>query len=99
MSAARPITPALAKAFRALRVKRGMTQEDFVPTSGRTYISELERGAKRPTLSKLDELAERLSVHPLVLITLAYSEVGADQAVDDLLELVKEQVEDLTTVS
>lgn len=59
-------------AFRAVRLARGLTQEDFSDQSGRTYISELERGVKQPTLQKIDELAVPLAVHPLTLLVLAY---------------------------
>ena len=59
-------------AFRTVRLARGLTQEDFAQQSGRTYISELERGVKQPTLQKIDELAVPLAVHPLTLLVLAY---------------------------
>jgi transcriptional regulator with XRE-family HTH domain len=59
-------------AFRTVRLARDLTQEDFAQQSGRTYISELERGVKQPTLQKIDELAEPLEVHPLTLLVLAY---------------------------
>jgi transcriptional regulator with XRE-family HTH domain len=59
-------------AFRVVRLTRGLTQEDFSDESGRTYISELERGVKQPTLQKIDELSAPLAVHPLTLLVLAY---------------------------
>lgn len=54
------------------RKSRGLTQEDFSIVSSRTYLSSLERGMKSPTISKLDELASVIGVHPLSLLTLAY---------------------------
>lgn len=62
-----------AKALKALRRARGLSQEDFGFVSSRTYVSSLERGNYSPTLNKVDELAEVLNVHPLVLLTLTYS--------------------------
>lgn len=59
-------------AFKAVRLARGLTQEDFALYSGRTYISELERGIKQPTLQKIDDLVVPLEVHPLTLVALAY---------------------------
>ena len=59
-------------AFRTVRLARGLTQEDFANESGRTYISELERGLKQPTLQKIDDLAVPLGVHPLTTLFLAY---------------------------
>lgn len=52
---------------------RGLTQEDFSMVSSRTYMSSLERGKKSPTISKLEELASVLNLHPLSLLALAYA--------------------------
>ena len=66
------IEEALGDAFRLVRQAKGLTQEDFVPVSGRTYISELELAKKNPTLSKLDALSNHMKVHPLTIVTFAY---------------------------
>ena len=42
--------------------------------SGRTYLSDLERGLKLPTLGKIDSIARALNVHPVSLLMLAYQE-------------------------
>lgn len=67
---------ALLKRFgeglRQARQSRGLTQEDFSLVSSRTYLSSLERGLKAPTISKLDQLASVIDVHPLALLALAY---------------------------
>ena len=54
------------------RKSRGLTQEDFSILSSRTYLSSLERGMKSPTISKLEELASVIGIHPLSLLALAY---------------------------
>lgn len=78
-------------AFRAVRLARGLTQEDFALQSGRTYISELERGVKQPTLQKIDELAGPLAIHPLTLLVVAYlNKFDAVSAEELLSELRKE---------
>lgn len=59
-------------AMRFLRQTLGLAQEDFGVVSSRTYVSTLERGLKQPTLSKVDELAAVMGVHPLTLLTLSY---------------------------
>lgn len=64
---------------------RGLSQEDFGFVSSRTYVSSLERGSYSPTLNKVDELAEVLDVHPLVLLTLTYSISIAKDDVQSLL--------------
>jgi len=50
-----------------------LSQEAFSEVSICTYMSTLERDLKSPTLSKLAELCEVMEVHPLTLLTLAYS--------------------------
>lgn len=54
------------------RKSRGLTQEDFSVVSSRTYMSSLERGIKAPTITKVDEIATVIGVHPLSLLALAY---------------------------
>jgi len=58
--------------LRQARKSRGLTQEDFSTVSSRTYLSSLERGIKSPTISKVEELASVIGVHPLSLLALAY---------------------------
>lgn len=62
----------LARSLRLIRKARGVAQEQLSDVSGRTYLSEIERGIKNPTIEKLDALARALDVHPLTLLTLAY---------------------------
>ena len=80
-------------AFRAVRLALNMTQEDFANESGRTYISELERGRKQPTLQKVDELAVPLGVHPLTLLCLAYLTTYDISSLDPLLEQARTELE------
>lgn len=54
------------------RKSRGLTQEDFSIVSSRTYLSSLERGQKSPTISKIEEIASVIGIHPLSLLALAY---------------------------
>lgn len=56
--------------IRALREERGMTQEEFAELAGlhRTYISQLERGQKSPSLRTLWSLAEALKTRPSNII-------------------------------
>lgn len=54
------------------RKSRNLTQEDFSVVSSRTYLSSLERGIKAPTITKIEEIATVIGVHPLSLIAYAY---------------------------
>jgi len=88
----------LAKALKAVRKARGLSQEAFSNVSSRTYLSSLERDLKSPTLSKLAELCEVMDIHPLTLLMLAYagdSETQADQlwaqVQKELQEIIKQR--------
>lgn len=62
-----------SQALKTIRKARGLSQEAFSLISSRTYVSSMERGLKTPTLSKVDELAQVLGIHPLTLLTLSYT--------------------------
>lgn len=73
-------------ALRLVRKAREFTQEDFDEISSRVYISALERGAKQPTLPKVDELANHMGVHPLTLLVLAYCRKANEEEARQLCE-------------
>lgn len=56
----------LAKNLRQLRLDKGWSQEVFAEEADlhRTYISDLERGARNPTITVVDKLAAALGVSP-----------------------------------
>lgn len=56
----------LAKNLREQRARRGLSQEQFAFEAGihRTYISDLERGARNPTIVVVDRIAKALGVRP-----------------------------------
>lgn len=60
----------LAKNLRQLRQDKGWSQEAFADEAGlhRTYISDLERGARNPTITVVDKLATALGVKPGLLL-------------------------------
>jgi len=88
----------IAKALKVARNAKQLSQEDFSLVSSRTYLSTLERGMKSPTLSKLDELANTLEVHPLTLMTLAYLQNPSVDSPVDLLKLVSSEVKSIQRV-
>lgn len=59
------------------RTSRGLTQEDFSSVSSRTYLSSLERGIKAPTITKIEQLASVIGIHPMSLLALAYVSNGS----------------------
>jgi transcriptional regulator with XRE-family HTH domain len=54
----------LAKNLRRLRTEKGWSQEDYADRAGvhRTYVSDIERGARNPTIVVVDKLAQPLGV-------------------------------------
>ena len=64
---------AFGEALRRQRRAKRLSQEAFTTVSSRTYLSQLERGLKSPTLEKVEELATTMGVHPLTLLTECFS--------------------------
>lgn len=64
---------AFGLALRRQRKAKGLSQEAFSDVSSRTYLSELERGLKNPTLEKIEKLASTMEIHPLTLLTECFS--------------------------
>lgn len=85
-------TPNFGQALRAVRLARGLSQEDFYEVSGRTYLSRLENQGASPSLAKVAQLAHAMGVHPLTLLTLSFCTKGSTAEVDKLLALVGEEL-------
>jgi len=68
MARARPerlsVDEAFGRVLRTVRTERGMSQETLghESESGRTYVSELERGIKGPSLNMVFRLATALGM-------------------------------------
>jgi transcriptional regulator with XRE-family HTH domain len=69
----RDLREAFGEAVRQLRIGAGLSQEglSFRAKVNRTYIGELERGEKSPTLDVIDAVAAALAVTPERLVGLA----------------------------
>lgn len=81
-----------SRALRTARAARKISQEGFGEVSGRTYISQLERGERQATLSKIDDLATVLTVHPGSLVLLSYlPDRPTPDAVDRLLAQIRRE--------
>jgi transcriptional regulator with XRE-family HTH domain len=54
----------LARNLRRLRTEKGWSQEDYADRAGihRTYVSDIERAARNPTITVLEKLAKPLGV-------------------------------------
>lgn len=60
----------LGQNVRRLREERGWSQEDYADRAGihRTYVSDIERGRRNPTITVVEKLAAPLEVSPGQLI-------------------------------
>lgn len=60
----------LGENVRRLRKERGLSQEELAFRAGmkRSYLSDLERGTRNPTVRALDRLAAALTVEPHMLV-------------------------------
>ena len=83
---------AFGEALRRRRKVKGLSQEAFTNISGRTYLSELERGLKSPSLNKIDELATTIGVHPLTLLTECFS-LKDDMEIEDIFDRIRQELE------
>ncbi len=56
----------LARNLKRLRLKSNQSQEAFADIAGlhRTYVSDLERGARNPSITIIEKLAKALRVKP-----------------------------------
>lgn len=54
----------LGQNVRRLRLEKGWSQEDYADRAGihRTYVSDIERGARNPTVTVVEKLAKPLGI-------------------------------------
>lgn len=66
----RSIEKFFGQVLQQLRKERGLSQEELGFESGyhRTYISQLERGKKSPSLQTIFQLAKALKVEPSEIV-------------------------------
>lgn len=85
-------TNSFGVALRAIRVRKSLSMQDvYAKATGRTYYAALEHGRKNPTLSKVDEIAAALDLHPLALLLLTY----AQQTDESMIHLLAQAKNDL----
>jgi transcriptional regulator with XRE-family HTH domain len=85
---------AFGQALRRQRRAKGLSQEAFTTVSSRTYLSQLERGLKNPTLDKIEELATTMGIHPLTLLTECFS-IKDDAEIEEILVRVTQELASL----
>ncbi|CAN5683867.1 helix-turn-helix transcriptional regulator [soil metagenome] len=73
MSSEPSLRARFAVVLRELRTSAGLSQEELGYRSGvhRTYVSQLERGLKSPTLDTVEAIADALGLRPHVIVRAA----------------------------
>ena len=58
------ITTRLGKNIRRLREEKGWSQEDYADRAGihRSYVSDIERGRRNPTITVVEKLAKPFGI-------------------------------------
>jgi transcriptional regulator with XRE-family HTH domain len=76
---------AFGTVLRRLRTEKGISQEKLAEISDlhRTYISQLERGLKSPSLSAIFKLALALGVSPHTVVFLTEKELLREPSSSD----------------
>lgn len=85
---------AFGQALRRQRRDKKLSQEAFSDVSSRTYMSELERGLKNPTLDKIAELSSTMGIHPLTLLTDCFL-IKENTDIDEIFTRVSHELESL----
>jgi transcriptional regulator with XRE-family HTH domain len=67
----------IGKIFKAIRIEKGMSQEDlaFECDVDRSYISMIEVGRNEPSVSKIFEICDGLKIKPSYFFRLVEAEV------------------------
>ena len=71
------VNTTVGRAICMLRADSGLSQEELAERAGihRTYVSQLERGIKSPTLAVLMKVAKALGTRPSRLLRLVEDEL------------------------
>lgn len=83
---------AFGMALRDTRKARNLIQEDFEGVSSQTYLSQLEVGAKGPSLEKTHELASVMGVHPLTILARCYLLVDDTLTLEQLFARIRTEI-------
>jgi len=89
------IQKALGQAIKKVRIKKGFSQEYFSDVSSRTYLSVLEHGKKKPSVEKIESLANAMGVHPLTILTLAYLNIDDSLNLSTLQQIVLHEITEI----
>ena len=78
------LNEALGLVIKNLRNLKDLPQEGLGPSQ--SYISAIERGKWKPSIEKVEQIAEVVGIHPLTLLVLAYQRQTPGLKPDELLK-------------
>ena len=87
----------LGNAVKELRKKRGLTQGNFCEQIGITqsYLSQVEKGHKEPSIDVLKKIANALDTPMPVLFWFTLTEEDVDESKVEVFKLLKPSVDSL----
>lgn len=83
---------AFGQALKGMRILRRLPQHRFFAGTSRAYMTLLEQGRRCPTLSKIEDLAAVLEVHPVSLIVECYLQGNPDLSLESLFEQITQDL-------
>lgn len=81
---------ALGEAVRLVRSQKGLPQEGV--GASQSYISDVERGEKTPSLEKIQMIAAAVNVHPLSILAASFLIEDPELGLKKLMDRVREEV-------
>ncbi|MEI4523832.1 helix-turn-helix transcriptional regulator [Pseudomonas neuropathica] len=81
---------AFGQALRELRMSKDLSQESI--GASQSYVSDVERGLKTPSIEKLDEFASTLGIHPVTILAKSYLVKDRSLSAEDLMALVRKEL-------
>jgi transcriptional regulator with XRE-family HTH domain len=81
---------AFGQALRELRMSKDLSQESI--GASQSYVSDVERGLKTPSIEKLDEFASTIGIHPVTILAKSYLVKDRSLSAEDLMALVRKEL-------
>ncbi|WP_339428431.1 helix-turn-helix domain-containing protein [Pseudomonas sp. RA_105y_Pfl1_P41] len=81
---------AFGQALRELRMSKDLSQESI--GASQSYVSDVERGLKTPSIEKLDEFASTIGIHPVTILAKSYLIKDRSLSPEELMAQVRKEL-------
>jgi len=71
-------------------MSKDLSQESI--GASQSYVSDVERGLKAPSIEKLDEFASTIGIHPVTILAKSYLLKDRSLSAEDLMALVRKEL-------